>query len=48
MIRRPLSVLTIYPGPATSSHTVGVEFANKVITIGSGTKRTRMKLQVRV
>jgi len=31
---------------ALSSHTIGVEFANKIIKVGSGTRRKRMKLQV--
>jgi hypothetical protein len=30
-----------------SSHTIGVEFANKLIKLGSGARRKRMKLQVR-
>jgi len=31
---------------ALSSHTIGVEFANKIIKVGSGTRRKRLKLQV--
>jgi Ras family len=29
-----------------TSHTIGVEFANKIVKMGSGTRRKRMKLQV--
>lgn len=29
-----------------SSHTIGVEFANKIIKLGTGVRRKRMKLQV--
>lgn len=29
-----------------SSHTIGVEFANKIIKLGTGARRKRMKLQV--
>jgi Ras-related protein Rab-4B len=29
-----------------SSHTIGVEFANKIVKLGTGTRRKRMKLQV--
>lgn len=31
---------------ALSSHTIGVEFANKIIKLGSGARRKRIKLQV--
>ena len=31
---------------ALSSHTIGVEFANKIIKLGTGVRRKRMKLQV--
>jgi GTPase SAR1 family protein len=31
-----------------SSHTIGVEFANKIIKLGSGARRKRMKLQVSI
>jgi hypothetical protein len=29
-----------------SSHTIGVEFANKIVKLGSASRRKRMKLQV--
>lgn len=29
-----------------SSHTIGVEFANKIIKVGTGTRRKRLKLQL--
>jgi small GTP-binding protein len=31
---------------ALSSHTIGVEFANKIIRLGSGSRRKRLKLQL--
>ena len=31
---------------ALSSHTIGVEFANKIVKLGTGARRKRMKLQV--
>jgi len=29
-----------------SSHTIGVEFANKIVKLGTGARRKRMKLQL--
>ena len=31
---------------ALSSHTIGVEFANKIVKLGTGARRKRMKLQL--
>jgi GTPase SAR1 family protein len=41
-IRPPL---TPHPGRVLSSQTIGVEFASKIVKIGSGARRRRIKLQ---
>lgn len=35
-------------GRVLSSQTIGVEFASKVVKVGSGSRRKRIKLQVRL
>lgn len=38
--------LTDYAGRVLSSHTIGVEFSSKIIRVGTGARRKRIKLQL--
>lgn len=38
--------MTEYVGRVLSSHTIGVEFSSKIIKVGTGTRRKRIKLQL--
>ena len=49
IIKRPhgrAAKLSIYPGRVLTSQTIGVEFASKIVKVGTGSRRKRIKLQV--